>query len=195
MLAPNTLIQGGIANTEVVNIENGNLYFSTTKGTGGSAPGIYAFTGLPTTAAAATAVIVGVIGQGTSPYDFAISPDGLSAYVADGTDGVQKFTKSGSTWSLAYNFTATGEGLTGLAVNFGATNSVYAVSPTALWSVADSGAGGAMTSIATAGTDYAFRGLEFAPTPVPEPSSVTLMVVLGIAGLFGFAWRRRRSAR
>lgn len=112
------------------------------------------------------------------------------AYVADsGATGVQKYTFNGTTWTLDYNFTAAGNGLTDLSVDFsGAQPVLYAVSPTALFSVTDAGAAGAFASIATAGTNFAFRGVEFIAVPEPTTYALIGMTVLG-AGL----WYRRRN--
>ena len=172
----NTTIQSANGNTRVINIQNGNLYYSTGSATQGP-QGIYGFSGTPTTATAATPIITGVIGQGTNPYDYAFSPDGSLLYVADGTLGIQKFILSNVVWSLAYNITTPSAGLTGLAVDFSGTNPViFAVNPTDLYSFTDLGVTGAAKSIATAGTNYAFRGLEV----VPEPTTSALLV-LGVA--------------
>ena len=182
----NTVIQSTLANTRVDNVINGNLYLSTGSGT----QGIYGFTGVPTTATAATAIITGVTGQGTNPYDFTFSPDGKTAYVADATLGIQKFTLSGGVWSLAYNITTASTGVTGLGVNFSGTNPViYAVNPTTLYTYTDTGVAGAATAIASAVTNDAFRGLEVVPSAaVPEPASLSLL------GLGGLTLLRRRRA-
>jgi hypothetical protein len=171
---PVTTIQSTSANNRVVSVQNGNLYYSTGSGTAG----IYSLGNSPTTATAPTAVLTGVAGQGSSPYDYAFSPDGKTLYVADSTAGVQKFTLSGSTWSLAYNITSTTTGITGVAVDFSGTNAVvYAVNPTNLYSFTDLGAGGAFSSIATAGTNTAFRGLEITPQAVPEPATYGIVLL------------------
>ncbi len=171
-------------NSRVVDIHSGNLYFSTGAGT----QGIYAFSGLPTSATTATAVIAGVSGQGTDPYDFAFNDLNTIAYIADAAVGVQKFTWSGSAWVHAYNITTAATGLTGLAVDFTGGNPViYALNPTNLYSFTDTGSAGAMTSIATAGSNYAFRGLDFAP--VPEP---TTWALIGL-GLGFMVWNLRRK--
>jgi hypothetical protein len=177
------------ANTRVLGVYGGILYYSTGSGT----QGIYKYSGLPTSATTAAAFLTGVIGQGTSPYDFALSPDGNTLYVADNNLGVQKFTFNGSTWTFDYNFTdsaAAADKAYGLAVDFsGANPTLYWTSPTDIWKATDTGIGAAGTSILSAGTDYAFRGLEF----VPEPSSLTL-VGLALTGLFSLRRFKNRRA-
>ena len=185
-----TTIQG--VNSRVLGYYGGSLYYSTGSGT----QGIYKYSGLPTSATTSTAFITGVSGQGTSPYDFVLSTDGNTLYVADDGIGVQKFTYNGSAWSLAYNFTdtdAANNKAYGLAVDFsGANPTIYWSTPNDIWSATDLGSGAAGTSILLAGANYAFRGLEFTPQPAPEPSTLAL-AGMGLTALWGFARRNRKS--
>lgn len=179
-------IQG--VNSRVLGYYGGNLFYSTGSGT----QGIYAYSGLPTAATTSTPFLTGVASQGTSPYDFVFSPDGQNLYVADDAIGVQKFSLVSGSWVLDYNFTD-GLGSTaayGLAVDFsGAKPVVYWTSPNTIWAATDNGAGVLGTGILNAGTDYAFRGLEFVPTP--EPATLAL-AGLGMAAML--VLRRNRKA-
>jgi hypothetical protein len=175
-------------NTRVLGYYGGILYYST-------GAGIYKYSsGLPTSATPATAFLTGVANQGASPYGFVLSPDGNTLYVADDGIGVQKFSLISGNWTFEYNFT---DGLSaneayGLAVDFsGANNIVYWTSPNNIWEATDTGSGTTGTSILASGANYAFRGLEFAPQPVPEPSTYAI-IGLGAATLWGF--RRNRKS-
>lgn len=159
-----------VSNNRNVEIFNGDLYFSTGSGT----TGIYKVgTGLPT----ATGTTATLLLASPSPYGFAISPDGLTAYVADDSadangGGIRKYTyDSGTTtWNLAYVFSSgvTDVGFRGLAVDFtGPDPVIYAVteesSANRLIKVTDTGSGSAVTTLATAAANYVFRGVDFTP--------------------------------
>ncbi len=165
----------------------GNLYFSTAKGT----PGIYKFSGTPTSAATPSLLLAGV----ANPSDFAFNAGMTIAYVANTAGGIARYDFSGSSWSLDYTLDS-GTGMNGLAVDFSGVNPiVYATteSGTSLIEITDTGAGSAATILATAAANEAFRGLEFAPQPAPEPS-VLALAGLGLTSLFGVRRLKNRQA-
>lgn len=193
--APTQITTGG-GNFRNVNIFNGNLYYSTASGTAG----IYAFTGIPTIAA--TATLLFATGTGSSPYDFALNAAGNIAYVADDRSaasggGIEKWVFNGTAWTLSYTLalgTTTAGGARQLTVDWsGANPIIYATttetSTNRLVDIADTGAGAVFNTLATAGANTVFRGVDFAPTP--EPSTLALGG-LGLAAIAFF--RRHRKA-
>lgn len=184
----NTTVQSTVTNTRVVKIIDNTLYFSTASG---SSRGVWSFdTSLPTAAATASVLI----NQGGSPaevYDFAINPAKTVAYLTNGST-LQRWTNSGSAWSLSHTSATVGSGLTGLAVFFGPTSdSLFAVNPSTLFGLSfDGSTFSSASTLASAGTNLAFRGLEVAP--VPEPSTLAL-AGLGVALAGLAAWKRRRT--
>ena len=179
-LGTGTVAQVLAGNFRAVNLFNGELYFSTASTTQGE--GIHRFTGTPTSAATSTPL--NVVG-GQSPYGFSINPAGTVMYVADDRTiasggGIQRWNKSGATWSLAYTLGTGGSstlGVRGLVVNWsGASPVIHATttepSNNRLITVADTGtAPGTATLVASAGTNRVFRGVAFAPA---LPPTVTL---------------------
>jgi hypothetical protein len=182
-----TMINAG-PSPRVANIFNNSLFYSTSTG-------IFTYNGLPTTTSTPTQIITTT---GVSPYDFAINAAGNVAYIADSTlatGGIQKWTYNGSTWSYAYTVGA-GRGINGLAWDgysstlFGTTTEA---SNNALVRLIDGGVGSLSTSdieLATAGANQIFKGLDFGPGAIPEPTTFAL---LGL-GLFMFAGRLRRAS-
>ncbi|HVM47988.1 MAG TPA: hypothetical protein VMU04_08170 [Candidatus Acidoferrum sp.] len=168
-------IQSTLANTRVVNIFNGNLYFTSAAGGG---LGLYSLDGLPVAPSAVSTNIL--TGTGSSPYGFALNPAGTVAYIADDRaiasgGGIQKWTNSGGAWSLAYTL-GTGAGSTngarGLTADFSGANAViYATttesSTNRLIAVADTGSTAVATTLATAAANTVFRGVAFTPESAP----------------------------
>ncbi|MDX6766238.1 MAG: choice-of-anchor D domain-containing protein [Candidatus Methylacidiphilales bacterium] len=163
-------------NLRVVKIFNGNLYFSTGAGT----RGIYKVgSGLPT-GSGVTSATVFETGATSSPYGFSVSADGNTIYVADDSTiasggGIQKWTFNGSVWSKTYTLgTGTGStvGVRGLTVDYSGANPIIYATTTdtasRLIKITDTGASSTATTLATAPTNYAFRGVDFAPTSTPE---------------------------
>jgi hypothetical protein len=133
-----------------------------------------------------------------------------------GDGGLQKWSDIGGTWTLDYtladglslvaNTAASGTtgliGLTGKVVGdqvlLYATNyTVGDTDQTYLFGITDALAamskpnGESFSILATAPADSTFKGVSFAPAPLPEPASWALMI--GGAGFVGAALRRRRG--
>jgi hypothetical protein len=171
-----------------------------------SGRGIYQISGAPTTGAVATNQLISTgtqFGAGSSPYDFAFNAGMTIAYVADSNGytnnttegGVEKWHYNGGAWVYDYSLSYGTNGAVGLAVDFSGANAViYATSTSgnSLFSVIDTGAAATGTLLASASANEAFRGLDFSPSAVPEPSTLAL-AGLGMAGLFQFRRSQKRK--
>ncbi|MGC4046693.1 MAG: PEP-CTERM sorting domain-containing protein [Armatimonas sp.] len=192
-----TSISTTLTNMRRIEIFNGQLYVSSASGLfqGVSAVG----TGTPTTTGQTTTLLSGFpTASGPSPYDFWFA-DANTVYVADdrtsALGGIQKWTQSGGTWSLAYtmNTGLTSNALRGLTGTVtGGIASLYATSgDNKFVTVADNGATSAFLTLVTGASNNAFRGVEFAiGAAIPEPGTFAL---LGLAALPGVALLRRRK--
>lgn len=172
-------VQGAGGNTRQVKVVAGSLYFSTQAGTAG----LYAFQGLPQTAA--NPVLLISTGAGSQPAGFAMNPALTIAYIADQRatgGGIQKWTNNGSGWALSYTL-STGTGAFDVAADFtGAAPVIYATTtePSAnrLVSILDTGALSIVKVLASAGANRIFRGLDLAPDLRPvivgQPQSQTV---------------------
>jgi hypothetical protein len=178
-----TQLSSDVTNTRVARIFGQQLYVSSMSGAfrGVSAVG----TGLPTTSAQSTVLLSGFdpsITSTQSVYAFYFS-DSNTLYVADDRSatsggGIQKWALSGGTWALQYTIalgTGTAGGARGLAGTVTPAGTViYATTTEAsnnrVVSVLDSGAASVPTDLASAGTNAAFRGVDFAPATVVAPS-------------------------
>jgi hypothetical protein len=201
LVSPFTTI--ATSNTRNVNIFNntgsGNqLYFSTGSTTPGV--GIWAYSGLPNASSTPTSVVATVVGttfsgaagSGTvSPYDFQfVSPTVL--YVTDDRSatnggGLQRYNLVSGVWTYAYTINQSGgNGYRSIAVG---SDGLYvtdaATSNNSIFRIVDNGSASSstITLVASAGTNYVFRGVEVIPTP----GSAVLMALGGMACL-----RRRR---
>ena len=175
-----------------------SLYYSTGSGTAG----IYMYTGLPTSTAATSTLLV-TDAAGKSPYGFSISPDGKTVYVADDSSGIMKYTSTtGAAGSFALAATYATTKARGLVVDYSGANPILYATSTAtsantLFSITDDGSASDFanqnaTTLATAPANTAFRGVDFAPTPVPEPATY----LAGAMSVLIFAWSlRRRGAQ
>jgi predicted extracellular nuclease len=172
-------------NIRATAVFNNQLYISSASGTflGVATVG----SGTPTTSPQTTTLLPGFPTSGThSSYQFGFA-NASTLYVADDGSaanggGIQKWTLSGGTWSLAYTLLNTGAATTavrGLTVDgSGANPVIYATTAVAsansLIKVIDTGAGSTATTLATASANTAFRGVAFAPgDAAPSVSSTT----------------------
>jgi hypothetical protein len=191
------------SNVRVLGIFGNQLYVTSASGTVQGVASIGS--GLPTTSGQTTTLLPGFpTATGPSPYDFAF--DGASTlYVADDRasasgGGIQKWTLSAGTWSLAYTLvTEAGQGSRSLTIDTsGANPIIYAVTTETtankIVAITDSGTGlDTGVAIDTASANTVYRGLSFAPSVavVPEPTTLALALSGGLAGLV--LLRRRKS--
>lgn len=169
-------VSSTVTNTRVVNIFNGQLYFSTASG---GNLGIYKVgNGTPTTTGETSVKLINT-GTGSSPYGFAFDAANSVCYIADdrtsGSGGIQKWTSTdGTTWTLAYTLSVgTSLGARGLTVDWSGTNpTLYATTTNnKLVLITDTGSGSTATDLVTAGTNTVFRGVAFAPFTDPTTST------------------------
>lgn len=149
-------------------------------------------TGLPTTIGQTVSLLIPDGGTSPSPYDFYFF-NSTTAYVADDRTvanggGLQKYVYSAGAWSLAYtlsvNLTAGLRSVTNGTTD-GSGNPVFfatsADSLTKFLTVTDTGSTAPFTTLATVGTNMAFRGVAYAP--IPEPGSLILLALGALSGL------------
>src|SRR5437016_10758413 len=182
-----TQLSTTVTNLRATNIFSNQLYVSSASGTFQGVAKVGS--GTPTTTGQTITLLPGFpTATGPSPYAFAFS-DSNTLYVADDRStasggGLQKWTFNGTTWTLSKTFT-TGltAGLRGVTLTVNGSNQpvIYATtadSATKFVTVTDTGsAGDSFTTLATAGTNKAFRGVAFAPvsaTPTLNINDVTM---------------------
>lgn len=205
------------ANSRTINVFNGWMYtssgntsspYATTRGPNRHAAGI------PTQDSNITGnTLVSLPGFPTnnSPDDFWFKDD-FTVYVADsrtdGNGGIQKWTSDGTTWTMQYAYAGLASGLStigganagvhgltgyidinGNAVLFATSLDGTGANQTKLLTITDTGASATYTTLATSGTNTAFRGIEIAMLPpIPEPGTLSVLAITGLAML-----RRRRA--
>ena len=201
---------GQPTNMRNVEIYGGNLYTSSAATSG---YGVWQVgTGLATTAGQTSTLLINA-GAGASTYGFVLfdtNSDGTNdlAYLADDRTtaggGLQKWVLTGGTWTNTWSVLVNASGTTsttaavgfagirGLAGTWDAVNGAQLFATTTETSnnrvIAFSDTGATPTSftnLASAGTNYAFRGVDL--TAVPAPGAAALV---GLAGLI--TGRRRK---
>ena len=207
-----TQVSSTATNLRNVGIFGGQLYASAASGAN---LGVVAVgSGLSTSAGQTSTLIINA-GPGASTYGFVMfdtNTDGSMdlAYLADERTttggGLQKWMLVSGTWTQSWARLVNGAGslsatsgtgfagIRGLTGTWDAVNGaqLYAttteVSSNRLISILDNGSvPTTATNLASAGTNYVFRGVAFTPAAVPAPGALAL---LGVAGLIGA--RRRR---
>jgi hypothetical protein len=161
-------------NGRVLKVFENQLYLSTSSAgfIGVNAVG----TGIPETEGNTTTLLSGFPAPTTSPspYDFWFK-DSSTLYVTDDSSlanggGIQKWTLSAGTWSLAYTMQGpTGyRGLTGSVIDGQTVLFATATQGSAnrIMTVTDTGASSTFTEIAAAPTNTAFRGIAYVPAAV-----------------------------
>lgn len=176
-----------LTNTRSVQIFNGQIYYSASATSTG---GIYKVgNGTPTDSTiVATRIAVDTsAGPSGSPYGFSISPDDKTLYIADDqstTGGILKYTRASSTDMFAYAYRVNSTLSRGITVDYTTVPyTIYATTTTSsVIKVVDNGASStATTIIASAGTNYAFRGIQFTPASYAKIRSTTATVCTGNA--------------
>ena len=173
-------------NIRTVNVFGGQLYTSSATGTfqGVSTVG----TGLPTTAGQSLTALAGFpTATGPSPYDFHVA-DANTIYVADDraapNGGLQKWTNTGGTWSLAYTLNTFQSGTASGIRSFDAVAVCTGPSPTSPTFVAttadgrivritDAGATTPIVNLVAPTTNAAFRGIRSVVCPPCTAASIT----------------------
>jgi hypothetical protein len=201
-----TQLIGG--NWRWASIFNGQLYASSASGTSPAMFGVSSIgSGLPTTGPQTPTPFVDSSTSGT-PYGFVLLSEGGgaidTAYVADTTLGIEKYSLISGTWTAEGTISL--PGITGLTGSIsGSTVSLFATDPTNLEQVSDTvGTGtlsGTPTILATASAGEVFQGVAFAPSAPPPvtpevPFALALpLLALGVFGTSAWVIARRRRQR
>lgn len=184
-------------NSRQVNL-SGNTLFAANGSTAVTGK-VQSYGTLPTTATAATPIVTLASGDavnGFALFDLSTSVAGDDTmYLLSTVENLlRKYTFDGTTWNASGSVGAgSAQNITGFAVE--GTVNLFLTSGSTLYTKVDSTGYNAaldsvaLTTLATAEANTAFRGIAFAPSVVPEPSSYLL---LAAGGLLFVAVRRFR---
>ena len=166
----------GSVNTRTLKIYNGSIYGSSASGSNVGINFVDYLSNLGDNGTTAAMTLLTPVSPNNAPNanGFVMNPTGDVIYVADGTNGIMKFTYNGTIWSKAYTLnTTTCLGITGI---FTGTNPViYATSstgaPSKLFSVTDAGNPGTATTtssnytlLSTSASTCVYKGVALAPS-------------------------------
>ncbi|MEN9969600.1 MAG: hypothetical protein RIR94_1805 [Bacteroidota bacterium] len=171
-------LTAAFAAIRTLEVFNEELYFSTAE----IPAGIYQVgSGLPTASGQAVSLVL----ETPSPRGFSLSPDGLSAYVADDQPingqnggGIQKWTQQNGVWSKNYTH---GHRANGLLVDYSDSlakvyASTFLASPgqdnNKLIALTDSSQNAAVQELSSSGTQFIYKGLDFSPAPPPASPQI-----------------------
>ena len=193
-----TTLSSSNVNNNLIEIFNGNVYVSSAKtGTGFEGVSQMGSVGTSTVTGQTETLVAADASSANGPQGFAISPDGHTMYVADGSSGTLKYTRVGTTGA----FTLASGGYTsgavnavpvaGLAVDFSAPGGpmIYATTFTYTNIIGFQDAGSTTTTITTVATTVAtapFKGLMFAPSCYASVAPLTAGVCNGSNGAVVF---------
>ena len=157
-----TVLTTNPTNTRVIQIFNGQTYFTSAAAPFGGVSKLG--TGIPTTAGQTSTLVVT---DTSSPFGFAISPDGNILYLADESIGITKYTLSGGVFVSSYVLNTTHS--RGLTADFSGTNPIiYAttdeITGNKIIKITDAGGPAIASPIATAQANTVFRGITFSPS-------------------------------
>lgn len=198
-----TVVSSTVPSERVLNIFGGDLYFSTGSGT---VRGIYkAGGGLPTTTGNTSTIFIDT-GASSSPYDFYFA-SANTVYIADdrasatatplvpGGGGLLKYVNSGGTFTLSntYNLAGVTSGFAGLRGLTGNGTDIFGISTDNRLVDFNIGSSG-FTTLATAATNTAFRGVDASPAPEPSQVAGLGFFAFGLAGVILKARRKRSTA-
>ena len=169
------IVQTNMINMRSMSQYNGDIYCA---GAMSNQTGVLKVSGMPTGFRSGTFLFAGSSGT----FDMAVSPNGNLIYVVDqralgSGGGIQRYDFNGTSWALTYtlqigglNSTKTGPRyITG---DFSGPNPILYVTSNdgtfdnnRIISVVDTGSGSTGTTLATAGVNQTFRGIQFGPLP------------------------------